>query len=171
LEFWLPEGVSGRACSDGTSTSKVGDCLYDTVADVALQTDDITILDIGLLVYSESSSALRSALPRSPRIAVQLGLGVDPFFYFERLSKVAGVPPLIYSWKILSILRQTAPLIEVDEVGPSTGRKVLVRDPQRLGYEAVRKTDAWKDDDGHGDYVLRCNLLPIPPKRVSATAT
>src|SRR5713226_900842 len=113
LEFWLPEGVAARGCSEGKAINKVGDYLYDTVAEVVLQTDNITILDIGVLVYSESSSELRLALLGEPRVAVQLGLGVDPFSYFERLSKFTGVPPLIYSWKVLSILRQTAPFVQV----------------------------------------------------------
>jgi len=51
------------------------------------------------------------------------------------------------------------------------GGKVLIRDQQRLGYEEILKTDAWSDDDGHAAYLLRCSHLPIPPKRVSATAT
>jgi hypothetical protein len=171
LEFWLPDGVTGRASSGELSAHNAGGCLYDTVADVVLQTEDITILDIGVQAYGESSS-LRSSLPRVPRVAVQLGLGVDPFFYFEGLRNVADVPPLVYSWQILSILRQTAPFIEkVAETGPLLARKVWVRDPQRLGYEEILKTDAWSDDDGYAEYLLRCDLLPIPPKRASATST
>jgi hypothetical protein len=88
-------------------------------------------------------------------------LGVDPFHYFETLSKTGNVLPLVYSWKIRSIFAQTAPFIEtVDEA----------REPQRLGYKEILRTDAWNDDGGHADYVLRCDLLPIPPKRESGTA-
>jgi hypothetical protein len=171
LEFWLPEGVAGRDSGGNISAHNLGNCLYDTVAEVVLQTAEITILDIGVLVYLETSS-LKPSLSQGRRLAIQLGLGIDPFFYFERLSKIADVPPLVYSWKILSILRQTAPFIEtVAEAGPLIGRTVRVRDPERLGYEELLKTDAWKDDGGYAEYLLRCELLPIPPKHVSATAS
>jgi hypothetical protein len=171
LEFWFPEGVEARVAGGELSAKNLKDCIYDTVAEVVLQTADITILDIGVLVYRESSS-LQTFLPSVPRVAVQLGLGVDPYFYFESLSRVAHVPPLVYSWRILSILRQNAPLMKkVAEVGPLIGRDVWVRDPQRLGYEEILKTDAWNDDGGHAEYLLRCDLMPIPPKRESATST
>lgn len=106
LEFWLPEGLAARGVGEEISANNVGGCLYNTVAEVIVQTSEITILDIGLLVYRELSS-----LPYGTRLAVQVGLGVAPFFYFESLSKIDGVPPLVYSWKIISILEQTAPFI------------------------------------------------------------
>jgi hypothetical protein len=66
----------------------------------------------------------------------------------------------ITSIRITSILRQTAPFIETVH----GGRKVLSRDASRLGYEEMRKTDAWHDDKGRADYVLVCDLLPAPAK-------
>jgi hypothetical protein len=165
LEFWLPEGIAARASSGKVSASNLGDCLYDTVAEVLLQTDQITILDIGVLVYQHTSSQ-QPSLPQGPRVAIQLRLGVDPFSYFESLSKTGDVLPLVYSWKILSILRQTAPFIDT----VAEGHNIRIRDPARLSYEEILKTDAWNDDGGHACYLLRCDLLPIPPKRESATA-
>ncbi|HMD48685.1 MAG TPA: hypothetical protein VKG79_06295 [Bryobacteraceae bacterium] len=129
-----------------------------------MQNAEITILDIGILVYRHTLS--QPPLPQGPRIAVQMRLGVDPFSYFESLSKTGDVLPLVYSWKILSIWRQTAPFIET----VVEGRKLRIRDPQQLGYEEIPKTDAWNDDGGHAQYLLRCELLPIPPKCTSATA-
>jgi hypothetical protein len=98
---------------------------------------------------------------------VQLRLGVDAFHCFECRSKTGDVLSLVYSWKILSILRQTAPFIET----VIEGRKLRVRDAQRLGYEEIEKTDAWNDDGGYAEYLLRCDLLPIPTKNDSVTAT
>jgi len=166
VEFWLPEGVAARASSEKVSANSLGDGLYDAVAEVLVQNDQITVLDIGILVY-EHTSFLYQSLPQGSRVAVQLKLGIDPFHNFYSLSKTGDVLPLVYSWKILSILRQTAPFLET----LAKGRKIRTRDPQRLGYEEILKTDAWKDDGGHAQYVLRCSLLPIPPKRESATAT
>jgi len=165
VEFWLPAGESARASSAEVRASKVADCLYDSMAEVVVQTDQITVLDIGILVY-EHTLFLYQALPQGPRLAVQLRVGVDPFHNFESRSKTGDVLPFVYSWKILSILRQTAPFIET----VAGGRKIRVRDQQRLGYEEILKTDAWNDDGGSAEYLLRCELLPIPPKRESATA-
>jgi hypothetical protein len=79
--------------------------------------------------------------------------------------------PLVYSWRINSILRQTAPFIEAGaDSGRLGGRKLLVRDASKLGYEEIQRTDAWSDDHGSGEYILVCDLLPIPAKRVSSTA-
>jgi hypothetical protein len=160
LEFWLPEGTTARASGGGVCAPNLGHGLYDSVAEVILQTDQVTILDIGVLVYRHASRQPR--LSEESRFEIQLRLGVDPFSYFEALSGNGDVLPLVYSWKILSILRQTAPFIEAG--------KARYRDPQRLGYQEILKTDAWKDDGGHAEYLLRCDLLPIPPKRTSATA-
>jgi hypothetical protein len=72
-----------------------------------------------------------------------LGLGVDPFFYFERLSKISEIPPLIYSWKILSILIETTPFIEIAaKSGFLSGSKVMSRDPKQFGYKETPMTDA-----------------------------
>ena len=166
LELWIPK-VSFLTHGEEVSALYLGEGRYQTIAEVVLQTEDITILDIGILVYRESARLTKS-LTQGGRFALQFGLSVDPFFYFERLSKIAGVPPLVYSWKIISILRQTASLIEtVAQSGALAGRKVLIRDPAQLGYEEVARTDAWKDD---GEYLLRCELLSITPKRASPTA-
>jgi hypothetical protein len=165
VEFWLPQGVTARASDGRISANNLGHGLYDTVAQVLVQTEQITILDIGVLVYQHMSCPLVS-LPLGSRIAVQLKLDVDPFHYFESLSKTADVLPLVYSWRIRSILRQSAPFIDT----VVEGRKIRTRDPQHLGYDEVVKTDAWNDDGGNAEYVLRCDRLPIPPKRESATA-
>jgi hypothetical protein len=164
VEFWIPQGSIAQASSAEVSANHLDDCLYDAVAEVVVQTDQITVLDIGILVY-EQTPPQQPPLPQG-RVAVQLRLAVDPFFYFEILSKTGGVLPLVYSWKIMSILKQTAPFIET----VAEGRRIRIRDQQRLGYEEILKTDAWNDDGGYAEYVLGCNLLPISPKRESATA-
>jgi|SRR5579872_36506 len=166
LEFWLPSEDIIQAANGELSATKVEDCLYDAVADVILHTSTTTFLDIGILVYQHGSLPL-PALQQGRRVGLRLGLGVDPYFYFECLSQNADVPPLVYSWEVKSILLQTAPFIEVTA---DCGRKMRVRDPARLAYQEIVQTDAWNDDGAYGEYLLRCDLLPIPPKRISATA-
>jgi hypothetical protein len=72
------------------------------------------------------------------------------------------MPPLIYTWRIAEISRQTAPFVEAGNM--------LVRDPTKLGWLPLERTDAWHDDDGLADYKLDCVLLDVPPKRSSTTA-
>lgn len=139
---------------------------YDVVADKVLVRDQLTILNIGILVYCECASQFPET-EGSGRVRTELELGVDPYMYFERLSKDEQIPALIYSWQITSILRQTAPLIEV--IG-SRG-KTMARDVSKLGYEKITRTDAWRDDDGFAEYILRCDLLHVPARRVSITST
>lgn len=128
-------------------------------------------MNVGILVYREEAVQFPD-FPVGRRFRTQLEFGVDPYFYFERHSKNERVPPLIYSWRISSILRQTAPFIEVvADSGPYAGRKMVIRDPSKLGYQEIAKTDAWQDDGGTAEYILCCDLLPIAAKRVSATAT
>ncbi|HTR38136.1 MAG TPA: hypothetical protein VMH80_19640 [Bryobacteraceae bacterium] len=165
VEFWCPEGVAPLVSKGLTSATNVGGHVYNTVAEVVVRNTKITVLDIGILVYSQFAP-LPASLPDGSRLEVQLALGVDPFSCGETLNKDGDVLPLVYSWKILSILRQTAPFVERVQAGS----KVRTRDPQKLGYEEILKTDAWRDDDGFAEYMLRCDLLPIPPKRTSATA-
>lgn len=145
--------------------------LYGAVAEKVLLTEDITVLNVGIFVYreAEQTDVLREA---ESRFETQLYLGVDPFFYFERLSKLQGIPPLIYSWRIASILQQTAPFIETTAAsGPYAGRTIRIRDQSTLSYKKIQKTNAWEDDNGLGEYVMRCELLQNDPKHVSATAT
>jgi hypothetical protein len=153
------------------SARLVRDSLYDAVAEKVLQTGDITVLNIGILVYREAEQAAALGEPET-RFQTQLHLGIDPFFYFERLSKIPGVPPLVYSWRIAAIHQQTAPFVESTAAsGPHAGRPIMVRDRSKLGYREIQKTNAWEDDNGFGEYVMRCELLPSHPKHVSATAT
>jgi hypothetical protein len=167
VEFWLPAGGIVRTSDGEKSANSVGGALYDTTAEIVFQNAQITILDIGILVYRQAFSS-DTPLSAASRVEVQLRLGVDPFCYFEGPNKI----PLVYSWKILNILRQTAPFIEqVAEAGCLKGRTIRVRDERLLGYEEISRTDAWHDDDGHAEYLLRCQLLPLPPKFSSATAT
>jgi hypothetical protein len=142
---FIPHGVSARPSDGELSVNKLDGCLYDAVADVLVHTELITVLNLGIFAYQH-----KTPLPPGPRIAVQLNLGVDGFHNFECKTNTGEVLPLVYSWKILSILRR-------------------LRVPHR-GYEEILKTDAWHDDGGRASYILRCELLPIPAKRESATA-
>jgi hypothetical protein len=63
------------------------------------------------------------------RFAASRNLGVDPFFYFERLHAFAGMSPPVHTWRIDEISRQTAPFVEAGNM--------LIRDPTKAGVAAL----------------------------------
>jgi hypothetical protein len=170
VEYYQPPGIVAEVCEPDVSATFLADSSYTVVAEKILETDEITVADIGILVY-QHGEAEPPMFERGSRVRTQLDLAVDPFYYFEGHSHSQNVPALIYTWRITSILQQTASYIEtVAESGPFAGRKILTRDILQHGYEEILETDAWQDGGGAADYILRCDLLPIPPKRNSATA-
>jgi hypothetical protein len=171
VEFHRDSSTDIGTSGEETSANCTSDATYDVVGECVLQSDDLTVLDIGILVYCERDSS-PILYQKGRRFRASLYLGVDPFFYFERLAQFPDVPALVYSWRIESIFRQTAPFIEsIDDSGGIHGRKILVRDETKSAWEQVSKTDAWTDDGGHAEYLLHCELLPVPRKHTSATAT
>jgi len=169
VEFYQPSGTVAEVCQADVSVTLLADSQCSVIAEKALYTDDIAVLDIGILVFSNSQLEC-PVLGSHNRLRTELQLCVDPCFYFEGLARSQAVPALIYTWRISSILRQRAPFIEtVVEYGPHAGRKMRIRDASKLGSEEILKTDAWQDDDGFAEYILRCDLLPMPAKRESAT--
>lgn len=148
------------------SSKNLGSAKYEIVGEVIYLTPEVWVLDFGICAFQESKPP--EGISVGSFVAAEIYLGIDPFFYFERLDRLPKIPALIYSWKINGIAQQTAPFIETRE--PS-GQKLLVRDEKKFGYRAIAKTDAWKDDGGNAEYVLTCSLLDVQPKFESATAT
>jgi hypothetical protein len=171
VEFYLEPGMHVDLCESEVCARQVTENSYAVIAEKILAAEDVTVLDIGILTYHDGALQLPET-KGGDRLRTELGLSVDPYFYFERLSQDAGVPALIYTWRIISILRQTAPFIEViTDSGPYAGQKIRSRDLSKLAHEVIARTDAWGDDGGYGEYVLRCELLPALAKRTSVTAT
>jgi len=110
-------------------------------------------------------SARFSSARRSPPINVRLGnwmsgeiyVGVDPYFYFERLAYQPDAPGLIYDWRVEKIEMQTAPFIK-------RGR-MIIRDAAQLGWKEIAQTDAWADDYGNAKYVLHCRRVSRAGRR------
>lgn len=131
------------------SAEALGGARYEITAEVAYAAHDLAMLDFGLLAYSDARGP--AAMTGTWRSGIVL-LEVDHFAYFETHAKQEGIPPAVYAWTITGIWRQTAPHI-LDPSG-----KMYVRDPARLGYASLEQTDAWHDDGGRADYLLRCRL-------------
>jgi hypothetical protein len=155
VEFWFDDRLE-LAEPSAPSAHHVDGSTYEVVGRVVLVEADVWVIDIGICVFSEHKPP--PGLAVGDVVAGRAYVGVDPFFYFERLSKRSSMPPLIYTWQVLAIARQTAPFV-------SDGPRLLVRDSSKLGWEAVEQTEAWSDDGGRADYVLRCELVPESPRR------
>ncbi|MCI0744715.1 MAG: hypothetical protein L0Y58_04840 [Verrucomicrobia subdivision 3 bacterium] len=138
------------------SCKKLGAAKYAIVGEIIYLTDEVWVLDFGICAFQESKPP--EGIRVGDFIAAEIYLGIDPFFYFERLYTLPKIPALIYSWKINSIGQQTAPFIETRE--PS-GQKVLIRDENKLGYKIIGKTDAWKDDAATRSMFLPAHFCPF----------
>jgi hypothetical protein len=148
-----------RADIKTKSARSLGFAKYDVTAKVIYLTPEVWVLDFGLRAFRDSKPP--AGITVGSFVTAEIYLGIDPFFYFEGLHALPGMPPLIYSWKVDSIAQQTAPFIETRD---TFGRKVLVRDEKKFGYRTIDKTNVWKDDGGDAEYVLFCSQLDIPPK-------
>jgi hypothetical protein len=156
LEF-CPITVSTASARE-KSLKSLGAGKYEVVGEVIYRSKEVWVLDFGLRVFDRVKPTQGIALGEF--VAVELQLGIDPFFYFEGLHELPGMQPMIYSWKINSILRQTAPFIETKD---ASGWNVSLRDERKLGYITILKTDAWGDDKGNAEYILKCTKLDVPP--------
>lgn len=158
LEFYAPEELAeiDPGHTPIRSLIHIEGGQYRTSAQVVHVADDWWVINAGILLFREE---------RPPR-TVQLGswlcghiyIGVDPFFYFERLASQPNAPPLIYDWTIEKIEMQTAPFVEIH---PPT----LQRDPGQLGWREISSTNAWKDDNGRAEYILHCKRTEAPARR------
>ena len=148
VEFYRRRGAAVTICSSRLGAQPISEELYEVVAEKVLETEKITVLDIGILVYREGPP-LFPQVEIGTRFQTQVGLGVDPYFYFEFLNQIPGVPPLIYSWRMTSIGQQTAPFIKtIRDSGLLAGRTVWVRDRSQWNYQDVTRTDAQQDSHG-----------------------
>ena len=169
VKFYQPRETPFAPSSLPISAVPVSGLAYRVVGRTVLHSDRITVLDIGILVYCDFSPDTEH-FAAVPVFETELQLSVDPFLYFEALSKLPDIPALIYTWRIAGILQETGPFVEI-ESGLSTGQKMRVRDATQRGYKEISRTDAWNDEKGGcAEYIFRCELQPIPPKLVSSTA-
>jgi hypothetical protein len=133
---------------------------YTVNGEVVFVAERCFVVDFGLLAYRDGEPAEWAR--EGSWLEAEIYLGVDPFFYFEELAHVKGIPPLIYSWQVNKIGVETAPFIETVD---AQGTAILVRDETKSAFRQIQQTDAWKDDGGHGEYVLDCTLIDVAPIR------
>src|SRR6185369_1447244 len=126
-------------------------CLYQICAQVVYASPWAWVIDFGLMAYENRE--LPSTLKEGDWFEAEIYLGIDPFFYFEELHSLKGMPALQYDWRIIGISLETTPWLSSQD---ESGRTILTRDEFRKSSVAVAQTNAWRDDGGHGHYVLAC---------------
>jgi hypothetical protein len=145
------------AASQSAQMVRQNGCRYQCQARYAFIAENVCVLDFGIAAYSELRSPMDAKL--NDWIDVELYLGIDPFFYSERLVDIPGMPLLSYDWRIEKIWLETTPWLETRD---SSGRTVRSRDATREGFRETGATDAWNDDGGHAHYLLECRVIGGP---------
>lgn len=157
LEFYAPQGFDVAASAGKTSLISSGAATYKCSGQVLYAGDRWWVIDAGLLMFSKGNPPFY--IQQGAWINGNIYVGIDPFFYFETLCRDCEGPALIYEWEIEKIEIQTAPLIY-------DGPKRRIRDPERLGWREIAKTNAWEDDEGSAEYLLHCKRLSMSPRRM-----
>jgi hypothetical protein len=159
VEYWWADGPRDTTATKSQARLLDG-AKYSVNARVICMQDEVAVVDIGLLVFHEEASPHRAEV--GAVLEGQLALGVDPYFYFERLAKDPNLPDLVYTWEILRIEQDMTPWLQ-------EGR-LRVRDASMTRWVDIHATDA-RHEQAAVEYVLHCRLLGIPPKRESSSTT
>lgn len=152
LEFYPHSLNNSRDSSKSATHLKAS--LYYVCGQVIYRTEEVWVLDIGFLAYQEGEPP--KYVTKGTWVEGEIYVGIDPFFYFEGLNKLRGMPDLTYSFRIDQIFLETTPWITSKD---ESGRTVMRRDEHQESYREVSATDAWNDDDGHGHYVFKCSRI------------
>ena len=143
-----------------TSIQSVGGCHHTILGEVVhVREVEWWAIDVGILMYQNQKPP--QGIEVGCWVRGEVCLGVDPFFYLERLSRHHTAPALIYDWRIAKIEIQTAPFIATLQGNGG----YFERDPEKLGWREIAQTDAWHDDEGRAEYLLHCELLESSPRR------
>jgi hypothetical protein len=141
--------IEPRSASPSLVT--LGGALYDATGSVMFQCEEAWVVDFGVPAFREERPPTVASVGAS--VQSRLYLGVDPFFYFERLSSIPGMPKISQNWLVHGIQLETTPWVEAPD---EAGRTCRTREESQKSYEVVSATDAWKHDGGLGHYLLDC---------------
>lgn len=153
LEFGPEHLVETGSSMDDNLLQHRSGALHDVHGTILRVTSSDWVIDFGVPTFQETKPPRWARAGKRVRGSVYVG--IDPFFYFERLKDEPGMPDLFRRWSIRRILLETTPWTDsIDEAG----RMLRTRSDVPPTFTEVRKTDAWKDDGGHAHYVLECEL-------------
>lgn len=193
IEFHAPTGliVVPSAFPSVSAFTGIGENNYLITGQVTYVAEDWWVVDVGVPIFCEEKPP-PVARPDA-WVSGKVELGIDPFFYFERLAKLPGAPALIHDWRIDKIEIQTAPWVETPNMplppeNPNAGEfkrdpahsgrrvyevtnnvRTFARDAARYGWREIERTDAWQDDEGSAEYLIHCTRLDGSPRRTIAS--
>lgn len=123
---------------------------YKICGQVICSLEGVWVLDFGLLAYQKINPP--KFADKGNWVEGEIYLGIDPFSYFEYLKKIPEIPSLTYNFRIEKIFMETTPWIEKPG-------KILTRDIEKESFKEVTETNAWIDDNGNANYILKCLLI------------
>jgi len=154
LEFFSESGLDRASGKSMPSLLSCGGANYKATGQIVYASDDWWAVAFGPLAFQDGKPPSYANLGNW--VTGSIYIGIDPFFYFERLALLPNAPALIYEWQIEKIEMQTAPFIQ--------DARLIQRDEEKLAWKEIAITDAWNDDEGRGDYLLHCRLLHPHPR-------
>jgi hypothetical protein len=146
LEFYAEKFSVKSSGSIGMKHLK--DCIYEIEAQVIFKKAKLTIIDFGYRAYTEGKIDAKAG----DWIKGEVGIGIDPFFYFESWERDPEVPKIKSKWRVDRIFMDTTPLVEFES-------KNFRRDEARFSEIEIQMTNAWNDDSGNGSYALYCTRM------------
>ena len=157
LEFYPPHGL--QPAQDGpVNAERLTGSRYRVRGRVVFSDPSVWVIDAGtFMAFSDRQPPPHAVV--GAWVEGEVYLGIDPFFYFEYLHRMQGMPPLTYTWTVRNIVRETTPWIEAKD---ALGRAYTTRDTTREAFVPTQKTKAWDEDGGNGHYVLECHLISGP---------
>ena len=152
LEFYSFDSLT-RSCSS-PFLNRLQGTEYEACAKVTFASEKLWVLDFGAVsAYREGPAP--SNLDVGSSVSGKIQLGIDPFSYVEVLHKEAGVPPLIYAWRVARIELVTAPkLYDQNECWWCPDMTRAEYTPVETTAKRVKNTVGWD---------LYCNLLDASP--------
>lgn len=166
--FFQPHSLLHASKSKELDAILIKESQYRVNAKVLFVGRESWVIDFGLRAFNNQPPP--KGVKVGDTFSAEIWLGIDYYLYFQALSKIDSVPPLIYTWNIQQIQMQTAPFIKTISTKPGRlfGKEIFVRDASKLAYKEISATDAKRDDDGSANYLLTCEETGEMPKRVRA---
>jgi hypothetical protein len=153
LEFFPHEIVASADSNLMPRLTHISGALHNARGKILFRSEAAWVIDFSVPAYREESAPDWAKV--GTWVSGRIYVGVDPFFYFERLKNEIGMPNIFRQWFVRRILRETTPWRETTN---AQGTKILSRDATRESFVEVPATDAWHHDGGHADYLLECEL-------------
>ena len=120
-----------------------------------LDYDGWWVIDAGVPMYR--TGLLPEGVEQNSWVSGKIYLGIDPFDYFERLSRYYVAPALIYDWDVTKIELETSPVI--------VEGRMHTRDRSRSAWQEVDSTQAHCEGALVDEFVLHCARVDVLQRR------